>query len=82
MTQLTTAISRPDAAPRRAYVQDRLRDATDHLRVRLSAGATVMVCGSGAMATAVAQEIDIIAQSLGSSVSDLRKRGRYLEDIY
>jgi sulfite reductase (NADPH) flavoprotein alpha-component len=82
MTQLTTAVSRPDAAPRRAYVQDRLRDATDHLRARLNAGATVMVCGSGAMATAVAQEIDIIAQSLGSSVSDLRKRGRYLEDIY
>jgi len=41
-----------------------------------------MVCGSLAMASAVATEIDIIAQTTGSSLADMRQGGRYLEDIY
>jgi sulfite reductase alpha subunit-like flavoprotein len=41
-----------------------------------------MVCGSSNMARAVADEIDEIAAGIGSSVSELRQRGRYLEDTY
>lgn len=66
----------------KAYVQDRLREAAEHLAERLRAGATIMVCGSTRMARAVAHEIDTIAAGLGTSVAELRQSGRYLEDIY
>ncbi|HEX9856855.1 MAG TPA: N-acetylglucosamine transferase, partial [Paracoccaceae bacterium] len=66
----------------RSYVQDQLRAAAEQMAARLRAGATVMVCGSSRMAQAVAHEIDAIAATIGTSVAELRQRGRYLEDIY
>ena len=66
----------------RSYVQDRLRAAAQTVSAQLQAGATIMVCGSSNMARAVADEIDEIAAGIGSSVSELRQRGRYLEDTY
>lgn len=65
-----------------AYVQDRLRGAGDRVAQHLLQGATIMVCGSSRMASAVAQEIDTISASIGTSLAELRQRGRYLEDIY
>jgi sulfite reductase (NADPH) flavoprotein alpha-component len=66
----------------RSYVQDRLRAAAQTVSAQLQAGATIMVCGSSNMARAVADEIDEIAAGIGSSESELRQRGRYLEDTY
>ncbi|WP_271271512.1 PepSY domain-containing protein [Aliamphritea hakodatensis] len=65
-----------------AYVQDRLRSASDIVAQHLHQGATIMVCGSSRMAQAVAHEIDIISASTGLSLAELRLCGRYLEDIY
>lgn len=65
-----------------AYVQDRIRDDRTHLIDRLQAGATIMVCGGTAMATAVRNEIDILAAEIGLSVQELKRRNRYLEDVY
>lgn len=66
----------------RSYVQDRLRETAPSVAARLRAGGTVMVCGSVRMAHAVADEIDTIARSLGTSVAKLKSEGRYLEDVY
>jgi sulfite reductase (NADPH) flavoprotein alpha-component len=65
-----------------AYVQDRLRGAGDRVAEHLRQDATIMVCGSSRMARAVAQEIDTISASIGTSLAELRQSGRYLEDIY
>lgn len=65
-----------------AYVQDRLRAQRLHLIGRLKAGATIMVCGGTAMAAAVYQEIDSLAAEIGLSVKELKRRNRYLEDVY
>jgi sulfite reductase (NADPH) flavoprotein alpha-component len=73
------AFSRHDG---RTYVQDRLRATAHSVAERLRAGATVMVCGSSHMAHAVAHEIETIASSLGTSVAELKAKGRYLEDVY
>jgi sulfite reductase (NADPH) flavoprotein alpha-component len=79
LTGFHPAYSRHDD---KAYVQDRLRDAGDRVAQHLRQDATIMVCGSSRMARAVAQEIDTISASIGSSLAELRQRGRYLEDIY
>jgi len=73
------AFSRHDG---KTYVQDLLRKNASDIAQDLQVGGIVMVCGSLAMASAVATEIDIIAQTTGSSLADMRQGGRYLEDIY
>ncbi len=65
-----------------AYVQDRLRSASNTVAQHLNQGATIMVCGSSRMAKAVAEEIEIISATIGLSLHELRLSGRYLEDIY
>lgn len=64
------------------YVQDRIRAERSHLIARLRAGATVMVCGGTAMAAAVRAEIDALAADAGLSLDELKRRDRYLEDVY
>ena len=64
------------------YVQDRLRADRNNLLDRLRAGATIMVCGGSAMAAAVRTEIDILAAEIGLSTDELKRRNRYLEDVY
>lgn len=66
----------------RHYVQDKIRADHDHLLERLRSGATVMVCGGQAMASAVRSEFEQLAGELGTSVSELKRRNRYLEDVY
>lgn len=66
----------------REYVQDRIRAERSHLIKRLKSGATIMVCGGTAMAAAVRAEIDALAAECGLSLSELKRRNRYLEDIY
>lgn len=64
------------------YVQDRIRAERSHLVQRLRAGATVMVCGGTAMATAVRAEFETLAAEAGLSLDELIRRNRYLEDTY
>lgn len=65
-----------------AYVQDIMRDRTHYLSDLVRQGATIMVCGSHAMAEGVRAELENIASLVGLSVTELKRRGRYLEDIY
>ena len=71
--------SRTDAGQ---YVQDRIRAERSHLIGRLRAGATIMVCGGTAMAAAVRDEFSALAAESGLSLDELKRRNRYLEDIY
>lgn len=66
----------------RAYVQDRIHADHDHLLARLRDGAAVMVCGGQDMAVAVRAEIEQLANELGTSVAELKRDRRYLEDVY
>lgn len=66
----------------RQYVQDKIRQDREHVLARLRSGATIMVCGGQAMASAVRSEIEDIAQEIGMTVSELKRRNRYLEDVY
>ena len=79
LSRLTTAFSR---VRDRAYVQDRLRADAAHLRGQILKGGQVLVCGSIAMARAVADEVEAALAPAGLSVAALRAEGRYLEDVY
>jgi hypothetical protein len=79
LSRLTTAFSRVQD---RAYVQDRLRQDAAHLAEQIKRGGQVLVCGSIAMARAVAVEFETALAPLGLTVAALRAEGRYLEDVY
>ena len=79
LSRLTTAFSR---VKDRAYVQDRLRADAAHLATQIKRGGQVLVCGSIAMARAVAVEFEAALAPLGLTVAVLRAEGRYLEDVY
>lgn len=64
------------------YVQERLKAEHDLLARHLNQNAVIMVCGGQNMASAVRVEIDALAKKTGTSLAELRKRNRYLEDIY
>ena len=66
----------------RSYVQDQLSAQTSLLQERLRGGGTIMVCGGQNMATAVRNQIDALASHLGTSIAELRRHKRYLEDVY
>lgn len=79
LARLITAFSRVQD---HAYVQDRLRADAAHLGAQIRRGGQVLVCGSLAMARAVAETVDEALAPLGLSVETLRAEGRYLEDVY
>ncbi|SUO93951.1 PepSY domain-containing protein [Suttonella ornithocola] len=64
------------------YVQQLIHADGEHILARLRDGAVIMVCGGQAMAAAVRNEIEQLVQTLGSSVAELKRRKRYLEDVY
>ncbi len=64
------------------YVQDGVRSHRDHLITRLKEGATIMVCGGHKMAEAIRTEIDNLAAETGFTTAELKRRNRYLEDVY
>lgn len=68
--------------PSGSYVQDQVRAHSTHILTRLKQRATIMVCGGTAMAEGVREEIEMIAAQLGSTVNQLKRSGRYLEDTY
>lgn len=80
LTTLTAVFSRvPDGG---GYVQDALRRDAERLRKLLEQGALVRVCGSHAMAAGVAQALDELLTPLGLSVSILKAKQRYAEDVF
>lgn len=88
LTRLTLAWSRD--AEHKIYVQDRMRDVGRDLWAWLAQGAHVYVCGAIRMGKDVELAlVDVIAAyGLRSTdeaiafVADLKKRGRYQQDVY
>lgn len=64
------------------YVQDALHRDAHHLRDWVKRGAIVRVCGSRAMALGVARALDDVLAPLGLSVSKLKAKERYAEDVF
>ncbi len=64
------------------YVQDALRRDAEPLRALVTQGAIVRVCGSRAMAQGVAQTLDAVLAPLRLSVSQLKAKERYAEDVF
>jgi sulfite reductase (NADPH) flavoprotein alpha-component len=89
LTRLTLAWSRDDE--HKVYVQDRMRDVGRDLWAWLAEGAYIYVCGDAKrMAKDVeAAMVDVVAQHGARSrdqaiafVADLKKSGRYRQDVY
>nr|WP_321458342.1 PepSY domain-containing protein [uncultured Cohaesibacter sp.] len=66
----------------RFYVQDRLRQDGTELAVLIREGAQIMVCGGRDMAKGIEAALKDILQSTGIDIADLRKEGRYVEDVF
>jgi sulfite reductase (NADPH) flavoprotein alpha-component len=80
LTTLQPIFSRvPDGG---GYVQDALRHDADSLRSLFKQGAIVRVCGSRAMACGVAETLDVVLAPLQLSVSKLKAKERYAEDVF
>ena len=80
LASLQTVFSRvPDGG---GYVQDALRRDAERVRGLVAQGAIVRVCGSRAMAQGVTEALDDVLAPLQLSVSALRARERYAEDIF
>ncbi|MBU1306076.1 MAG: PepSY domain-containing protein [Alphaproteobacteria bacterium] len=76
---LATAFSRVVGG---RYVQDSLREDADAIRKLVASGAQIMVCGGRQMAEGVRDSIDFCLAPVGETVTSLRAKGRYLEDVY
>ena len=79
LAELHTTFSR---IPGGDYVQEALRRDAARVRDLLARGAIVRVCGSRPMARGVAQVLDDILDGLGLSVTRLKQRERYAEDLF
>jgi sulfite reductase (NADPH) flavoprotein alpha-component len=64
------------------YVQDALRRDADRVRSLVARGAIVRVCGSRDMASGVAETLDVLLAPLQLSVSKLKTKERYAEDVF
>lgn len=79
LATLQTAFSR---VPDGGYVQDALRKDAERVRGLVAQGAIVRVCGSRAMAQGVAETLDAVLEPLQLSVSSLKAKERYAEDVF
>ncbi len=80
LTTLQTAFSRvPDGG---GYVQDAIRRDAERVRGLVAQGAIVRVCGSRAMAQGVAEGLDVVLAPLQLSVTTLKAKERYAEDVF
>ena len=80
LATLQTVFSRvPDGG---GYVQDALRRNAEQLRALVTQGAIVRVCGGRAMAQGVAEALDAVLAPLQMSVSQLKAKERYAEDVF
>ena len=75
-----TAFSRvPDGG---GYVQDALHRDAERVRALVKKGAIVRLCGSRAMAHCVEEALDAILAPMQLSVSQLKAKERYAEDVF
>jgi sulfite reductase (NADPH) flavoprotein alpha-component len=80
LATLQTAFSRvPDGG---GYVQNALKRDAKRVRGLIQQGAIVRVCGSRAMAQGVTEVLDEVLAPLQLSVSALKAKERYAEDIF
>jgi sulfite reductase (NADPH) flavoprotein alpha-component len=80
LATLQTVFSRvPDGG---GYVQDALRRDAERVRGLVTQGALVRVCGSRAMAQGVTEALDEVLAPLQWSVSTLKTKERYAEDVF
>lgn len=79
LATLQTIFSR---VPEGGYVQDALRRDAERVRGLVAQGAIVRVCGSRAMAQGVAETLDAVLAPLQLSVSALKAKERYAEDVF
>ncbi len=80
LASLQTVFSRvPEGG---GYVQDALRRDAERVRDLVAQGAIVRVCGSRAMARDVAETLDAVLAPLQLSVSQLKAKERYAEDVF
>jgi sulfite reductase (NADPH) flavoprotein alpha-component len=79
LARLDLAFSRDQAE--KIYVQDRLRESADQLRIWLAEGAAIYICGSlQGMAMGVEE---VLIELLGvREVEQLVEQGRYRRDVY
>lgn len=80
LASVQTAFSRVPGGG--GYVQDALGRDAERLRQWVKQGAIVRVCGSRAMAQGVAEALDAVLAPLQLSVSQLKARERYAEDVF
>ncbi len=80
LASVQTAFSRVPGGG--GYVQDALRRDAERLRQWVAQGALVRVCGSRAMAQGVAEALDAVLAPLQLSVSQLKAKERYAEDVF
>lgn len=79
LTDFYSAFSRVDE---QAYVQDRVAENRKTIAKNMKIGGTIMVCGGAAMAQAVREILSAEFASIGLDYIQLKKIGRYKEDIY
>ncbi|MCM0612101.1 PepSY domain-containing protein [Marinobacter sediminum] len=79
LTRLNTAFSRTRES---AYVQDKIIEDAPDVRQMIEMGAQILVCGGRDMALGVKQVINEILKPLEMDVENLKREGRYLEDVY
>ncbi|MCP8939296.1 PepSY domain-containing protein [Alsobacter sp. SYSU M60028] len=79
LTSLRPAFSR--AAPR-ARVQHRLAADAEALRGLIAREAQILVCGGRDMARGVAEALAAVLAPMQLTVADLKREGRYVEDVY
>jgi sulfite reductase (NADPH) flavoprotein alpha-component len=66
----------------RRRVQSALAADEETLRALVARGAQILVCGGGEMARGVVETLSGVLAPLGLSVADLKREGRYVEDVY
>ena len=65
-----------------ASERGRKKQVLDAVRALLARGGQVVVCGGREMGRSVAAVLASIVEPLGLTLADLRREGRYVEDVY
>ena len=63
-------------------MQDKVATDAEYIRLLISRGAQIMVCGGRDMAHGVLAAVENIIRPLGLDIATLKERGLYVEDVY
>ena len=78
LTGIATAFSR---ITDHAHVQHKIAAYSDRLRGMISRGAQIMVCGGREMSAGVRGAVEEIIEPLGLTITTLKAKGLYVEDV-